>query len=209
MGNWIVDAVSGMGYLGIVLLMLVENIFPPIPSELVMPLGGYLSVEGKMNIWGVVAAGVIGSVAGQTLLYLMARKLGEEKVRDWVGRHGRWVTISPEEVDKSTKWFHDHGGKAVMFGRMIPGVRSLISIPAGLGEMPIGKFLIFTTLGGILWAGVLACAGYFLGSRFENVERFLSPATWIILGITFTIYLYRVVTYRPKSKTGAPSRAVS
>ncbi|RYG25578.1 DedA family protein [bacterium] len=209
MGNWIVNAVSGMGYVGIFFLMLIENIFPPIPSELVMPLGGYLSTQDKMNIWAVIVVGAIGSVAGQTLLYFLARKLGEEKVREWVGKHGRWVTISPQEVDKSTKWFHDHGGRAVLFGRMIPGVRSLISIPAGLGKMPLGKFLLCTALGATLWASVLAYAGYFLGNRFENVERFLSPATWIIVGVTLAIYLYRVVTYRPKEKAGTLSRATS
>lgn len=191
-----------MGYFGIAFLMLVENVFPPLPSELVMPLGGYLSLKGQMNVWGVVLAGTIGSVAGQTLLYFLARKLGEEKVRHWVGKHGRWITISEDEVARATKWFHEHGGKAVMFGRMIPGVRSMISIPAGLGKMPLTKFLAFTTAGAAVWVTALTFAGRFFGSQFQNVERYLSHFTWAIVGITLAIYIYRVVTYRPKENTG-------
>jgi membrane protein DedA with SNARE-associated domain len=208
MGNWIVDAVSSMGYAGIAFLMFLENLFPPIPSELIMPLGGYLSLKGEMNIFGVIVAGALGSLAGQSLLYFVARKLGEERVRDWVGRHGRWVTLSPQDVDKSTKWFHDHGGKAVLFGRMIPGVRSLISIPAGLGEMPAHKFLLYTAAGATLWSAVLAFAGRFLGSQFKDVDRYLSPITWGILGLAVAIYLYRVATYRAEP-AGKPAPASS
>ena len=165
-----------------------------------MPLGGFLSLTGKMQIWDVIMAGAVGSVAGQTVLYFLARKLGEARLRAWVSRHGRWLTISPEELDRAARWFHDHGGKAVLFGRMMPGVRSLISIPAGIAEMPLGRFIACTLVGATGWTAALAYAGRFLGRRFENVERYLTPFTWVVVGVAGMVYLYRVFTYKPRGE---------
>lgn len=196
MTHWIVDAVSGMGPIGVALLMFVENLFPPIPSEMVVPLAGYLTVKGKMSIFGVIVAAVLGSVAGQLLLYALARRMGEAKFRDWVGRHGRWVTLTPGEVDRTAKWLHDKGSWTVAVGRVIPGVRSLISIPAGLSGMPLAPFLAYTIAGTTVWTVALAYAGRFLGSRFESIDRYLGPVAWIVVGLAVALYLYRVVTHK-------------
>ncbi len=205
MADWIVDAVRSMGLAGVALLMFVENLFPPIPSELIVPLAGYLSVNGKMSILGVIAAAVAGSVAGQFALYAVARRLGEERFRDWVARHGRWVTLTPEEVDRAAKWLHDKGGWTVAVGRLIPGVRSVISIPAGLSEMPVAPFLAYTIAGTTAWTAALAYAGRFLGSRFEDIDRYLGPATWIVIGLAVAVYAYRVATHKGESRGRQPA----
>ncbi len=199
MSNWIVDAVGSMGYWGIALLMFLENVVPPIPSELIMPLAGYLTTKGQSHLWGVVLAGVVGSVAGQTWLHAIARKMGERRVRDWVDRHGSWAAVSGDEIDRAAKWFQEHGGWAVLFGRLVPGLRSLVSIPAGLAEMSLPKFLACTTVGTTLWTGILAVVGRWLGSQFGNVERYLSPVSWVILGLAVAAYVYRVLSCRRKA----------
>ncbi|MGV3614055.1 MAG: DedA family protein [Fimbriimonas sp.] len=209
MSSWIVDAVSSTGYFGIALLMFIENLIPPIPSEMIVPLGGYLASQGKLSLPLVIVAGTAGSVAGQAFLYFLARKLGEERVRDWVDRHGRWVAISGDEVDRATKWFHDRGGWAVMLGRLVPGVRSLISVPAGLGKMALPAFLAYTTVGTAVWTAALAFLGLWLGSRFQEVDRYLDFATWGILGLAAAVYLYRVATYDAPKKASSSTKLAS
>ena len=118
-----------------------------------------------------------------------------------MGRHGRWVTLTPGEVDRAAKWLHDKGGWTVAVGRPFPGVRSLISIPAGLSEMPVPQqFLAYTIVGTTIWTVALAYAGRFLGSRFDNIDRYLGPAAWIIVGLAFAIYLYRVLTHKGEDR---------
>jgi membrane protein DedA with SNARE-associated domain len=200
MSSWIVDAVSSMGYMGIAFLMFLENVFPPIPSEIIMPLAGYLTTQGRLGIVPVIVAGTVGSVAGQYFLYWVARRLGERRVRDWVGRHGRWVAVSPEEVDGAARWLHGKGGWAILVGRLIPGIRSLISIPAGLAGMPLPAFLLYTVSGTTLWTAALAFAGRVLGSQFKDVEQYLSPVSWGVIGLAVVMYLYRVITYKPSDR---------
>ena len=129
------------GYIGIALLMLAENLFPPVPSELVMPIAGFIVARGKLSAIGVVAAGTAGSLAGAMLWYYVGRSVGCERLKRWAGRHGRWLTISPEEVDEAAALFNRHSGKAVLIGRLIPAVSTLISVPAGAAGMTLLPFL--------------------------------------------------------------------
>ena len=198
MFEWITSFVEQNGYLGIALLMLLENVFPPIPSELIMPMAGYTAAEGHLNLALVIIAGAIGTVLGALFWYFVGRWVGCERIRSFARRHGRWLTISADEVDLARDWFRRHCGKAVFIGRLVPTIRTLISIPAGIAEMELPKFLIYTTAATLIWIGMLAGAGYLLGSRYEDVSHWLNPVSNVIAGGLLGLYLYRVVTYRPE-----------
>ena len=196
MFDWITGLVERTGYLGIALLMLAENVFPPIPSELIMPMAGFTAARGALNMVGVVVAGTVGSLAGVLLWYYIGRWIGLERLKRWAAKHGRWLTISPEEVDEAAAWFDRHCGKAVLIGRLIPAVRTLISVPAGVAGMGLTRFLTYSALGTGLWAALLATAGYLLEDQYQKVDDYLNPVSDVILGLIVLGYLYRVVTFR-------------
>jgi len=163
--QWIVNTVSQSGYGGIILLMFLENIFPPIPSELIMPLAGFAAARGDLNMAGVIAAGTIGSI----LWYYAGRWVGSERLKRLAARHGRWLTVSPADIATAETWFNRHCGKTVLIGRLIPAIRTLISVPAGIARMSLGRFLLFSAIGTVLWSGLLAAAGYVLESEYTRV----------------------------------------
>jgi membrane protein DedA with SNARE-associated domain len=188
--------IGSAGYAGIALLMLLENVLPPLPSELIMPMAGFVAANGQLNLVGVILAGTLGSVAGALPWYYLGNVLGRERLRRWAGRHGRWLTLEPKDVDRANDWFEKHCGKAVFFGRLVPAVRTLISVPAGLFGMSLRRFLTYTTLGSALWTSALVCAGYSLRDNFEQVGHWLNPATNAIVAGIVLVYLYRVITWR-------------
>jgi len=196
MSEWIVSIITEFGYVGIVLLMLLEAFFPPIPSELIMPLAGYMASQGRLSMALIILAGTIGSVLGALPLYYLGRKVGHKRMKELAERHGRWVTVSPEEIERAREWFDRHGGMAVLFCRLIPGIRSLISIPAGIGKMNLAAFLAYTTVGSAIWTALLAWLGYVLGSNFEKVGEYLDPVSWAVLGGLLVMYIWRVVRHK-------------
>lgn len=196
MSDWVTGFVSSAGYSGIVLLMFVENVFPPIPSELIMPLAGYLAAQGSLSLPGVVLAGMLGSVLGALPLYYAGRTFGEKRLKSFANRHGRWLTFSGADIDRANVWFSKHGNKVIFAGRLVPGVRSLISIPAGIAKMNLASFVAYTAVGTGLWAGLLAYAGFFLGSNFAEVGRYLNLASAIILTLIALIYVIRVARHK-------------
>jgi membrane protein DedA with SNARE-associated domain len=149
MAGWVMRVIYSAGYPAIVLLMFVENIFPPIPSELIMPLAGYMVSRGQFSIVGVVAAGTVGSILGALPLYYLGRGLGEERLKRLADKHGRWLTVSRRDIERAKRWFDRHGWAAVVFCRLVPGVRSLISIPAGVDRMSLPVFLACTSAGSV------------------------------------------------------------
>ena len=191
------DLISGWiaagGALGVFALMVLENVFPPIPSELVMPLAGFQSAEGTLSLGAVLIAGIVGSVAGALPWYYAGRWIGRERLRHLAERHGVWLTMSAEDVDGAIAWFDRHGGKAVFLGRMVPGVRTLISVPAGLADMALGRFLVLTALGSAVWVGLLTAAGYLLKAQYERVGAWLDPITTVIVIGIVGLYLFRLV----------------
>lgn len=195
MFDWIAGLIDAIGPWGVALLMLLENVFPPIPSELIMPLAGFVAAEGKMGLASAIVAGTLGSLAGATLWYWVGHAVGADRLRRWAGRHGRWLTLSPDDVDRACDWFNRHGAGAVFFGRLVPTVRTLISVPAGLAAMPLPKFLLWSAIGSLAWTSLLAVAGYLLEARYQQVEHWVNPlSTAVVLGIV-AIYLWRVVTW--------------
>lgn len=196
MFDWIVALVERTGSIGVALLMLAENVFPPVPSELIMPLAGFSAARGDLNIVAIIIAGTIGSLLGALLWYYIGKWIGAERLKRWASRHGRWLTITPEEVDQASNWFHRHGGMAVFIGRLIPAVRTLISVPAGVAGMPLTPFLLYTILGTVIWTAFLAGAGYLLESQYQRVSNWVNPVSNVVIGLFVLWYIYRVVTFR-------------
>lgn len=192
MGNWIIDTISSMGIWGVGVMMFIENVFPPIPSELIMPLAGYLSVSGSMRFWPAIATGSVGSLAGATLWYLVARRYSKGQFRRFVKEYGVWLGMDEGSLDRSREWFDRHGNKAVFLGRLVPGIRTLISVPAGLSRMPFLPFILWSAAGTVIWTIVLAWAGRLLGQQFKQIGNWLGSVSWVVLGAMLLWYLYRV-----------------
>lgn len=179
--DWIVNTINSFGYLGIALLMFLENLFPPMPSEIIMPLVGFTATQGKLNFAYAIIAGTVGSEIGGFLWYCIGRYWGEKRLKKFADRYGKWLTLSSKEIEKSQKWFDKHGGMAVFFGRLIPGVRTLISVPAGVDRMNVLLFLLYSTTGSLLWVGALTYAGFLLGQNYQLVEKFLGPISGLVV----------------------------
>ena len=198
MFDFITSILSDLGSIGVAALMLLENVFPPIPSEVIMPFAGYLAATGDLYFVNVVIAGTIGSVAGAFLWYWIGTLATEARLRGFVSRYGKWLTISEKDLDRSLTWFQRNGGKAVFFGRMVPGVRTLISIPAGMTGMGLVPFLIYTSLGSVLWTAALTASGYVLEAQFAKVEGLINPVTNILLLGLLALYIWRLL--RPQAE---------
>ncbi len=195
MFDWIVGLVEQTGYVGIALLMLAENLFPPIPSELIMPLAGFSAARGRLDLALVVLSGTVGSLLGALAWYYVGRWVGPHRLRRLSARHGRWLTLSPADVDRAREAFARWGAPAVFAGRLVPAVRTLISVPAGIAGMKLGRFLAWTTLGTALWTGFLAGMGYVLEDRYQAVAGWVNPVSNIVIGALAILYLWRVATF--------------
>ncbi|HET7662655.1 MAG TPA: DedA family protein [Rhodanobacteraceae bacterium] len=192
MSSWITSIIHDMSYAGVIWLAFVENVFPPIPSELIMPLAGYLAAQGAMTLTGVIAAGTLGSVLGALLLYALAWWIGERRLMTFADRHGRWLTLTRQDVERASAWFARHGIWAVFACRMIPGLRSLISIPAGLQHMNLAGFVVATAAGSLAWTALLVYAGYALGANFGQVVSYIGPLSDAVIAGIVVVYLWRV-----------------
>ncbi len=175
-----VEANPLMGYVVIGAVMLLENVFPPIPSELVMPLGGFYVQQGKLELVPVILAGLIGTVLGAWFWYGIGRLINEQRIEHWLERHGRWIGISPADLARSRRWFNRHGSAVVFWGRIIPGVRTLVSVPAGIELMPQLPFLAWTTAGSLIWIIVLTLLGQGLGEGYQRVELWIEPLAKLV-----------------------------
>jgi membrane protein DedA with SNARE-associated domain len=173
---------------------------------MIMPFAGFVVARGKLNLIGVLLAGTAGSVAGALPWYYAARVYGCKRLKRLAERHGRWLTVSPDEIDTSLAAFKKHGRKTVLFGRLIPAVRTLISIPAGLGEMPLGQFLLYSGIGSLAWAGLLTAAGFLLENNYKEVATWVDPMSKVVLGVMLAWYLYRVISWRAPATSVNPAK---
>ncbi len=200
MTEWIKDFLEQFGSVGVGVLMLVENIFPPIPSEVVMPWAGYAVSQGETSFVAVVLAGSIGSFIGAMAWYYVARWIGKPRLQRWIEGHGAWLTITPRDLDRVDEWFESWGATAVLICRMIPGVRTLISVPAGFADMPVGRFSLFTAIGTVLWTALLAGLGWWLGDQYSNLAK---PLGWVSTGVIvlmFGWWIWRLIAQRSTSQ---------
>ncbi len=176
--------VESLGYVGLALLSLIENLIPPIPSEFVLPFAGFLVAEGRLSLLGVLLATTLGGFLGTTAFYWLGRKLGDEKVRTFVRRFGRYILVQEADYTDALEFFRKHDGKVIFWGRFVPGVRSLISLPAGVAKMEFGRFTLYTLLGTVLWNGALMLAGWALGEQWElvlDVVDRIEGLLWVLL----------------------------
>jgi membrane protein DedA with SNARE-associated domain len=196
MGDWVVRLIEQTGYLGVAFLMFLETIFPPIPSEVIMPVAGVAAGQGRMTYGWVVAAGTAGAMLGNIFWYLAARALGIIRLKPIVERWGRWLTVTWPELERAERWFRVNGTFFVFLGRMLPTVRSLVSIPAGLLKMRFRSFVLASTLGTAGWTALLAGAGYKLGENYRDINDWLGPASNAILVVLAIGYVWRLWTHR-------------
>jgi membrane protein DedA with SNARE-associated domain len=202
MSEWIIGVVTEWGYFGIFLLMVAENVFPPIPSELIMPFAGYVAASGDLSFAGVLIAGSLGSLAGTSAWYAAARLLGLVRFTWLCNRLGRIATIQEDDIDMAVRWFERYGPLAVFVGRLIPAIRTLISVPAGLAAMPVGKFLAISAAGTVLWTGILTVAGLVLHENYATVEAWVDPVSIGVVVLAVVIYIYRFATWKPIKDIG-------
>lgn len=205
---WVEELVRSMGYIGLTVLTFLENIFPPIPSELILPLGGFLVAQERLTMAGVILAGTVGSLAGAIVLYYVGMIFNGERLKNWVEAYGGWLLLNPRDVDSAFHWFEKYGGAAVFVCRLIPGIRSLISLPAGAFGMPMPKFLLYSTAGTALWSALLAFAGQFLGHQYDDLGLFLKWISYAAIGmVSFSIVVWYIQKRRDqKSRRNEPQR---
>jgi membrane protein DedA with SNARE-associated domain len=197
MDDWIIHLVNGAGYWGVALLMLLETVFPPVPSEVIMTVAGLSAARGNMTLGGVIASGTAGAMLGNFFWYWLAIKFGKARLKPLVDRHGRWLTMDWAEVERGEALFAKHGAIIVLVARMVPTFRSLISVPAGLFAMSLRRFLVFSAIGTAGWSAALAGAGYFLGSQFADVEKIIGPLSTAVIVLIVLGYVWRLWRWKP------------
>ncbi|MGY3516842.1 DedA family protein [Micromonospora sp. PTRAS2] len=189
--GWVADVIGALGAVGVALLVALESIIPPIPSEIVLAMAGYLASQGQFNVVLIVAAATVGSLLGALVLYWLGAALGEERLKRWLDHI---PLVDRDDLEKADRWFERHGRWAVLIGRVVPVVRSLVSVPAGANRMPLGEFVLLTTLGSGVWNALIVGAGFALGSRWEEVDRYSS---WFNYAI-FAVFGVMVVSWAAK-----------
>lgn len=197
MTDWIIQTISELGYLGIFLVMLAESLFPPIPSELIIPFAGFAAANGDLNFFGVLATATFGAVIGMLPWYFAGRVFGLQRVHWLADRHGRLLTLNSAEIDVAVTIFRRYGPIIVLFGRLLPIIRTLISVPAGLARMSLPVFLLASSAGALIWNTILTLSGYILHEHYELIEVVLDPLSYVVLAMVLLLYLFRVVTWKP------------
>ena len=196
MFDFVQSMIETSGYAGLFFLMVLENVFPPIPSEVILPLAGFSAADGELNLVLVIAVASVGAVVGCLPWYFLGRYFNTERLKGLAEKYGRIMTVTPDDVDKADSWFHRYGYAAIFFGRLIPTVRTLISVPAGIARMPLSLFLVFSFFGTALWSTALVLTGYILKSEYEPVAEYISKFADLAIVVIVAIYLYRVVTFK-------------
>ena len=197
----IISIMNKFGYFGVFFLIAVENIFPPIPSEVILLFGGFMTTYSKINILGVIIASTLGSLVGALILYYIGKILNKERLKKIVkGKIGKILRLKAKDIDKADEWFDTKGNKTVFFCRFVPILRSLISIPAGMSEMPMPKFLIYTTIGSAIWNAVLTIAGSIVGDKWETIVDIFDKYSHITLIVLIILFIGAITYFYKKRK---------
>ncbi|EOR09892.1 MULTISPECIES: DedA family protein [Acinetobacter] len=199
--EWVLSIMEKLGYLGIAFLMFLDNIFPPIPSEIIMPSAGYTASKGELTLIGVIIAGSAGSILAAMLFYWVGRKVPQQRLFQFIERYGKYLRIQVADLDKALTWFNKHGHRIVFFGRMIPAVRSLISIPAGISRMPFSKFMLYSCAGTLIWTSFLAYLGYHFSENQALMLAILQRISYLIFALIALYIIWWAIKkfYRSKS----------
>lgn len=205
----VTDIVERFGYPGISLLIALETVFPPLPSEVILPLAGFMVGQGRFNIVGVMVSATLGSVVGALLLYGFAAWFGNVRLASFINRYGKYALLSEADLLRSYEWFDRHSTRAVFIGRLVPGVRSLISLPAGVTRMPLPAFVLYTALGSAVWNGLLVGFGWWLGSRWDQVQQYTSILQYAVIAVILAAIAWFVWSRLPaRRRFGSRSRPV-
>ena len=188
--SFAVEKNSTIAYLTICLAMFIENIIPPIPSEIIMPLGGFFVYQQKLNFYILVFSGLSGTLLGSLPWYYLGKLVNEKRLSDFLNKKGKFLGISSNDLIKSKRWFERYGTHLVFWGRLVPGIRTLISVPAGIELMPLRQFLIWTTLGSLIWVTLLTYSGYLFGENYLIIKTFLDQIKYIVKPILILIIFY-------------------
>ena len=188
--SFAVEKNSTIAYLTICLAMFIENIIPPIPSEIIMPLGGFFVYQQKLNFYILVFSGLLGTLLGSLPWYYLGKLVNEKRLSDFLNKKGKFLGISSNDLIKSKRWFERYGNHLVFWGRLVPGIRTLISVPAGIELMPLRQFLIWTTLGSLIWVTLLTYSGYLFGENYLIIKTFLDQIKYIVKPILILIIFY-------------------
>lgn len=200
MSDLISNMTESLGYLEVLLLMVLENIVPPIPSEVVIPAAGATARDGSHWLVGMIAAGTAGSILGALPWYGVARRIGTDRFLDWIDRHGHWLGTDRNEVERADEWFDQYGHWAILIGRLVPGIRTVISVPAGFSEMPLRSFLTYTAIGTAAWTTLLASLGYWLQGQQEAIASAVKWFGLAVVGIMAVWFAVRVVSASAKKR---------
>ncbi len=188
MFEWVTRLVADSGLLGVFLLMVAENVFPPIPSEIIMAASGFAAARGELSLAGIIIVAVLGTVVGNAFWYEIGRWFGLERLRPVIARYGKWFAIELEDMDRAERTLKKWGPVALCFGRMLPGIRTAISVPAGMVVIPRAVFYLWTAIGSAIWLSFLAIAGYLLEEHYDKVERWVEPLAWVVVGGSIAAY---------------------
>ena len=205
MQDLIIEIMNNFGYIGVFLLITIENIFPPIPSEVILLFGGFMTTYSSMNVIGVIIASTLGSVLGAIILYYIGKILNKERLKKIItSKPGKLLRLKHEDIDKADEWFDSKGNKTVFFCRFVPVIRSLISIPAGMSEMPMKKFLIYTTAGSIIWNAALTIAGSIVGENWTIIVEIMDSYSHIAVIVLAIIFIIAIIVFYTKRKKKNP-----
>ena len=201
MQEMVIEIMNNFGYLGVFLLIAIENIFPPIPSEVILLFGGFMTTFSDMNIVGVIIASTLGSVLGAIILYYIGKILNKDRLKKIItSKPGKILRLKPEDIDKADEWFDTKGNKTVFFCRFVPIIRSLISIPAGMSEMPMKKFLLYTAAGSLIWNAALTIAGSIVGENWTSIVDIMDQYSHIILVLLIILFIIAIIIFYKKRK---------
>lgn len=187
--EWVISVIETLGYLGLTVLVALENVFPPIPSELILPLAGFLTGQDRLSFPLVLVATTLGSLLGALLLYGIGMAAGQRGIRRLFERYGHWALLTSEDLTRAENWFDRYGPVAVFIGRLVPVVRSLVSIPAGYRRMPLGQFLLLTGFGSALWNGALVSLGWALGENWRQIEEYVAWLQYLVIAAVALLIL--------------------
>ncbi|MFZ9651065.1 MAG: DedA family protein [Ilumatobacteraceae bacterium] len=212
LANWVQDVINQFGYLGVALLVVIENVFPPIPSEIVLPFAGFVAQQGASavnatagaaqsdtTVVGMMIAATVGSVVGALILYFVSAAIGPERLRQFVERFGKWFGVKSSDLVRAEEWFDRRSVVAVLVGRCVPLIRSIVSIPAGFRRMKLTSFVVLTAIGSAVWNIALIGAGAVLGDQWERVGEYVGVFQWMVIAAVLLL-LVRFVVSRMKNR---------
>ena len=212
LANWVQDVINQFGYLGVALLVVIENVFPPIPSEIVLPFAGFVAQQGASavnatagvaqsdtTVVGMMIAATVGSVVGALILYFVSAAIGPERLRGFVERFGKWFGVKTSDLVRAEEWFDRRSSAAVLVGRCVPLIRSIVSIPAGFRRMKLTSFVVLTAIGSAVWNIALIGAGAVLGDQWERVGEYVGVFQWLVIAAVLLL-LVRFVVSRLKNR---------